>query len=95
MSDRDLVIDDFAPHMRQDYSVDHDGSRIALTLEKVQDLPKRMREAGSFRLQFRGPREPLLEQAIYRFERGDDAHEIFIVPIAQDEESSTYEAIFN
>jgi hypothetical protein len=94
-TERDLTIDDFAPHRRQSYALDHEGAQVELRLEKVQELPKRMREAGSFRLEFRGPNEPMLEQAIYRLARGDEAHDIFIVPIARDEESTTYEAVFN
>ena len=48
-----------------------------------------------FRLHFRGPRDPLLPQAIYRLEHAElDPLEIFIVPIARDGERTTYEAIF-
>ena len=48
-----------------------------------------------FRLRFRGPRDPLLAQSIYRLmHAGLGALEIFIVPIGRDAESTTYEAIF-
>ena len=48
-----------------------------------------------FRLHFSGPREPLLEQSIYRLEHAQlEALEIFIVPIRRDDLSTTYEAIF-
>ena len=48
-----------------------------------------------FRLHFSGPREPLLEQSIYRLEHAElNALEIFIVPIRRDDQSTTYEAIF-
>jgi hypothetical protein len=49
-----------------------------------------------FSLFFLGPQEPLLPQRIYAFEHDDlGALEIFIVPIAQDESGTRYEAVFN
>jgi hypothetical protein len=48
-----------------------------------------------FRLLFRGPRDPLLPQSIYRLAHSElDPMEIFIVPIARDAEHTSYEAIF-
>ena len=92
---RDFTMADFSPALDESFELDLDGTRIALKLEQVQELPKTLRETGSFRLQFRGPREPLLPQATYSLERGGEPHVIFIVPIRQDEGSTTYEAIFN
>jgi hypothetical protein len=36
-----------------------------------------------------------LPQAIYRLERAGETYDVFIVPSAQDAQSSTYEATFN
>jgi hypothetical protein len=48
-----------------------------------------------FRLLFRGPRDPLLPQSIYRLEHAElAALEIFIVPVGRGADSTTYEAIF-
>jgi hypothetical protein len=48
-----------------------------------------------FSLIFRGPREPLLPQAIYPLAHASlGVLEIFIVPIARDAESVSYQAIF-
>jgi hypothetical protein len=48
-----------------------------------------------FSLTFRGPVEPLLPQRIYRVEHDSlGALEIFIVPLAQAEAGTTYEAVF-
>ena len=66
-----------------------------LTLETASELPSSIRAEGSFRLAFRGPFEPILEQAIYPFRNGEFASEIFIVPIARDASGTLYEAIFN
>jgi hypothetical protein len=67
---------------------------LPLTLDKAQALSDSGREGGSFRLEFLGPDEPLLPQAIYRFMNGGAEHEIFIVPIARNAGGVRYEAIF-
>jgi hypothetical protein len=48
-----------------------------------------------FALYFRGPRTPVLPQAIYAF-RGDTAtfEQLFIVPVGQTGEATQYEAVF-
>ena len=66
------------------------GDRVVLVLVEAE-----ARGEDAFGLRFRGPAEPLLEQATYRLEREDgDALEIFIVPIGRDEAGVVYEAIF-
>lgn len=52
--------------------------------------------ARHFALLFRGPRNPLLPQRMYRFEHETlGAFDLFIVPVAQSEEHCDYEAVFN
>ena len=72
------------------------ASAIELAVESVQDLPgHRMREAP-FSLVLRGPRAPLLAQATYALVHPRLGRiEVFLVPIAQDANSSRYEATFN
>ena len=70
------------------------GVRVELTLEKAAELPSSGREAGTFRLEFRGPREPVLQQAIYPFRGPGEAFEIFIVPVAREAQGTLYEAVF-
>jgi hypothetical protein len=65
-----------------------------LTLDKGQELSDSGREGGSFRLEFLGPADPVLPQAIYRFAGGRADHDIFIVPIARNPDGVRYEAIF-
>ncbi len=83
---------DFAPG--EAWSVAAGDACHTLRLNSAEQLVDTGREGGEFRLEFLGPAEPLLEQAIYRFERDGAAHEIFIVPIARDAEGIRYEAIF-
>ena len=88
--------DDFAGAEGATYQVDGEGQPgVELTLEEAVELPSAGRAAGSFRLEFRGPFEPTLPQAIYRFRSGDQCHEIFIVPVARDDRGTCYEAVFN
>ncbi len=49
-----------------------------------------------FSLLFKGPNEPLLPQKIYSIEHGSMGDfELFIVPVAADETSASYEAVFS
>lgn len=72
-----------------------DGPSVQMTLKKAVQLASSGRTEGSFRLEFQGPFEPILPQAIYRFRSGDACHDIFIVPVARDDEGTLYEAVFN
>ncbi len=91
----DPSIEDFAPKVGESFSIPAGDGAMAMTLETAQPLPAGVREAGSFRLVFRGPPEPALAQAIYPFAHGGRTFDIFIVPIARDEAGMLYEAIFN
>jgi hypothetical protein len=91
---RAITWDEFADAVGTAYRVDHGESAVELTLDQAAEIASAGREAGSFRLEFVGPANPLLPQAIYSFWRGDELFEIFIVPIAQDRQGSRYEAIF-
>ncbi|HEX6376499.1 MAG TPA: hypothetical protein VFZ91_12365 [Allosphingosinicella sp.] len=92
---RELRFDEFAGCVGETYELVQDGQRLPLTLETAQELPPSVREAGCFRLAWRGPFEPLLPQAIYRLERGGEIYDIFIVPIGRDQSGTQYEAVFN
>ena len=48
-----------------------------------------------FSIVFRGPRDPVFPQSIYRVEHAAlDALELFLVPIGPDEVGMRYEAVF-
>ena len=91
---RDITWDDFAGAVGTGYSVTADGNEFDLTLEQASEVPSAGRVGGSFRLEFVGPQVPVLPQAIYPFRHGDEAFEIFIVPISSNREGTRYEAIF-
>ena len=76
------------------YLVDSQAGPLDFTLETAAELPSSGRAEGSFRLEFRGPSEPLLPQGIYAFRRGEESAEIFIVPVGRNDDGTLYEAIF-
>lgn len=89
-----LALEDFADAAGAAFSVAAgDDQFFELTLEIAEALPMPA-TAGSFRLEFRGPFEPILPQAIYNFRREADSFDIFIVPIGRGEAGTQYEAVF-
>jgi hypothetical protein len=91
----DLTLDDFADSVGEGYELVFADSTLPIVLEQAQALPRSMREAGAFRLEWRGPADPVLAQAIYRFRRGERTFDMFMVPVGRDETGTLYEAIFN
>jgi hypothetical protein len=93
----------FAGYLNQRFRLRLDGATLSLELITVESFPVR-EEVGSgairrqgFSLVFRGPKEPLLPQAIYTLEHEGvlGALPIFLVPIEPDAQGSRYEAVFN
>jgi hypothetical protein len=92
---RALTWDDFADAVGSVYRVAVGEEQFELTLALAAEIESAGRTGGSFRLEFLGPRDPVLPQAIYRFCRGDeDPAEIFIVPVGRGDRGTLYEAIF-
>jgi hypothetical protein len=91
---RELNIEDFRPRLGKGFEVAFQGGSVMLRLESAQELPSLGRAAGSFRLEFIGPMQPLLGSATYPFRFGDQSVGIFITTIGQDPRGTRYEAIF-
>ena len=75
----------------------NDGSSLELVLADVAELPTGPTASAptSFSLQFRGPAEPILDQGSYGLVSGaQEPQPVFIVPMASDSDSTTYEAVF-
>ena len=71
------------------------GESIELILESATKSAAWPGGRDPFSLIFRGPPEPLLPQAIYPLAHAAlGVLEIFVVPIARDAESVSYQAIF-
>ena len=89
---------EFSKHVNTKFRVAAEQP-IELELTEVKGyLGKAHEQQGMERFSafFRGPREPLLRQSVYTLEHESmGAFELFLVPIAQDERGSRYEAVFN
>ena len=93
-----LTEEEFSKHVNTKFRVSGDQP-IELELEQVKGyLSKAHEQQGMERFSafFRGPRNPLLPQSVYALEHERmGALELFLVPIAQDENGCRYEAVFN
>ena len=90
----DLSIDHFSGGVGRAFALRVEGQSAELNLDKVEPMSRSVREAGAFRLEFVGPLDPILPQAVYPFDVAGEEHDIFIVPIARDASGTRYEAIF-
>jgi hypothetical protein len=94
MATRPLSYDDFDKRRGQPFAVQAGGGVVQLVLAEIQELPGSSRTGGGFRLEFRGPPEPLLGQGTFRFLVGGEPFDIFIVPVGTTPQHMRYEAIF-
>jgi hypothetical protein len=87
----------FAACLNQDFQIVFSDGTLAV---KLSDASARTAPEGAtrdpFTLTFRGPPELRLPQGIYKMTNAQLGEmEIFLVQIAADENSSTFEAVFN
>jgi hypothetical protein len=92
---RELKLEDFSGAVGETFSIEVEGATLGLSLVAAQELPRLVREGGSFRLEWLGPVEPVLPQAIYPIRQGEETYEIFIVPLSTGPSGTRYEAVFN
>jgi len=90
---------DFAPYLNQRFDVHYGGAEpLGVELIEVTDLKSRggnPEHRPPFSIVFRGPKDILLPQKIYRLEHEKmGTLEIFLVPIMPDKQGLRYEAIF-
>jgi len=94
----ELEIGLFAPHVGTTFTVAGDAP-IDLVLADATEAqlsePQGRGVRPQFSLYFRGPRAPLLPQRIYALDHSELGRlELFLVPIGQDGDATTYEAAF-
>ena len=88
---------DFAACVNQDFEIATSGDPLVLHLfeARLRDAPEGAAR-DPFTLTFKGPPPLRLPQGIYRMTNPQLGEmEIFLVQIAADEDSSTFEAVFN
>jgi hypothetical protein len=90
-----LTLETFEGCLGDTFTIPAEPASIELVLANAVALSEWPGGRQPFDLTFRGPREPLLPQAIHRLEHAAlGPLEIFIVPIGQDADSTLYEAVF-
>ncbi|HEX9695287.1 MAG TPA: hypothetical protein VGB64_03120 [Actinomycetota bacterium] len=92
-----VTIEDFAPHVGQQFTVDAGSAALALTLRSVEGSGQRWDPSGreAFSILFGGPHDPALAQGTYHVRH--DAFggiDIFLVPVGPDDQGHRYEAVF-
>jgi len=92
---RALTRDEFDGREGETFELDLDGRTIDITLTKTYALPDSGRDGGAFVLEWLGPYEPVLPQAIFTFRDKQGEFEMFIVAIGRDRAGTRYEAVFN
>ena len=90
----DLALEDFADAVGERFEMEVAGETYPVELIEASPLPPSNRAAGSFRLEFRGPGEPIFGQGTFTFRRGGREDEIFVCPIGRDQAGTRYEAVF-
>jgi len=90
-----LTAEDFSARMARPVHVSADGETMALRITDVAHRGQSERPGGAFSVVFRGPKSPVIDQAIHRVEfDGEAAVDLFLVPIGEDAQGVLYEAVF-
>ena len=90
-----FTLDDFSGSIGKDFEVSAGDMPVPLRLAVAEAMPHGIREGGAFRLEFAGPEQPILPQAVYTMREGGREMELFIVPVASGPQGTQYEAIFS
>lgn len=89
-----LTLEDFRLWLDQSCHVAVGEYRLPMTLTAAEPLAGSQRNGGGFRLEFRGPADPVLAQATMAVHGPTATRDIFLVPIARNAEGARYEAVF-
>lgn len=95
-----LTENEFSKHVNTKFGIAlDDGNGVDLELYEVKGyVSKHQEQSGMerFSLYFQGPAEPYLPQKVYPFEHAEmGSFEMFLVPIAKNDEGFRYESVFN
>ena len=97
----ELTEKNFAQHLNTNFRVRGAAAAEPVELELIQVKgyhPGPNEESGMerFSLFFQGPAEAFLPQNTYAFEHDEmGTHELFIVPVARNDDGFRYEVVFN
>ena len=99
-----FTADTFRPYIGDTFRIHRDVSQpLDTSLIEVTELGRKPAGAANarftrapFSIVFRGPRDILLPQRIYRIEHNQiGTFDLFLVPIGSDSDGLRYEAVFN
>ena len=92
-----FTIGTFSGHLGETFRIyPEDAGPLEVELTSATGLGEDPEHGGRpFSIVFRGPKDVLLSQRIYRMEHAEiGAFELFLVPIGPDEAGLRYEAVF-
>jgi hypothetical protein len=92
----DFTVATFSERIGETFGVGEGSDEVELRLVEATPHSSASEEDGRpFSIVFVGPLEPVLPQAIYRFEHdGLGSFDLFIVPIGPGDAAMQYEAVF-
>jgi hypothetical protein len=90
----EVRLDDFSAALGAGWEMEADGERHPAELVEASALHGSVREAGGFRLEFRGPVDPAYQQGLLTFRRDGREYEIFVTALSRDASGTVYEAVF-
>lgn len=92
-----LKLKDFQAHLNEGVRVLAGASTLDFELVEASEMPSSQVTAGRrpFSVIFRGPKEPILPQSIYRVSHDQLGElDLFLVPLGPGREGVRYEAVF-
>jgi hypothetical protein len=91
-----VTMADFEALRGRTLRISANGETMDIVIAELNAVTGPQRPGGAFSVVFRGPRQPVVEQATHRIEvDGAPAMELFLVPLGPDGEGMLYEAVFN
>lgn len=97
---KELTVDDFSSCKDETFRCTAgEGRSFEMTLDEAAEIRTAQKpkegQRKTFSVVFRGPRDQPLEQGLVHVEHGRvGAHDLFLVPVAEDDEGRYYEAVF-
>lgn len=91
-----MALKNFEPLVKTQFNIPLDGQSVKLTLAEIVQQERTPPNYECYTLLFKGPLNPALEQQTYRFEHaGAEGWDLFVVPVAGDDEGYDYEVVVN
>lgn len=95
-----LTENEFSKHVNTKFRVDPDAENsVELELTEVKSYTSKHQEQSGmerFSVYFQGPAAPHLPQKLYTFQHAAmGSFEMFVVPIAKNDQGFRYESVFN